>query len=368
MANPKVTKTPEWQIFDGTGQPRNPLPRWPEAPPWRRFQSPTAPDRTPPPEDDESSRRLGKEPVALEPAGDEVLMVNAAIHLRRALLVTGNPGVGKSALAFLIARELKLGSVLRWPITTRVTLQDGLYRYDALARLQTPRTEKRTGVRHPPAAPPTASGRLSFDADGYHDLGRFLRLGPLGTALIPRSRPRVLLIDEIDKSDLDLPNDLLAVLEDGSFPIPELERYERVRNVRVRTADVGGTAIVADGRITCQEFPVIVMTSNREREFPPAFLRRCIRLNIPDPGRERLSALVASQLGDVSDKPTLDRLLDMFHPTEQDQTAKSAMPAESGPRRAPDQLLNAVFLVARNAMPIEQAELLRRQLLKPLEE
>jgi MoxR-like ATPase len=123
--------------------------------------------------------------------------INSALILRRALLVTGKPGVGKSSLAYAVAYELRMGPVLKWPISSRSKVKSGLYEYDAVGRLQ---------------------------AGGDAEIGDFLRLGPLGSALYPTRWPRVLLIDELDKGDIDLPNDLLNVLEDGHFEIPELAR------------------------------------------------------------------------------------------------------------------------------------------------
>ncbi|MEQ8959188.1 MAG: AAA family ATPase, partial [Coleofasciculus sp. C2-GNP5-27] len=99
--------------------------------------------------------------------------VNAALYLRRPLLVTGNPGSGKTSLAYAIAHELKLRPVLTWLITTRSTLQDGLYRYDAIARLQDSQLNK---------------GKSP-------DIGQYITLGPVGTAFLPSQYPRVLLID-----------------------------------------------------------------------------------------------------------------------------------------------------------------------------
>ena len=122
------------RIFNGDGQPHD----WelPPAPPWRQFSG--APVVTSPHEADWAARY----PNDLERArtyqaqGREVELVNVAIMLRRPLLITGRPGTGKSTLAYALAHELRLFPVLRWPITTRTTLQDGLYRYDAIARLQ----------------------------------------------------------------------------------------------------------------------------------------------------------------------------------------------------------------------------------------
>ncbi|GAA3118332.1 hypothetical protein GCM10017687_34960 [Streptomyces echinatus] len=157
--------------------------------------------------------------------------------------MTGNPGTGKSTLAYAIAHELGLGKVLRWPIVSRTTLQDGLYRYDAIARLQDVQLERARGDDSGAAA----SG-----------IGSYIRLGPLGTALLPAGQPRVVLIDELDKSDLDLPNDLLNTLEEGEFSIPELERLaDREPVVEVLTHD-GDRVAVHGGRIACTAFPVIV--------------------------------------------------------------------------------------------------------------
>jgi MoxR-like ATPase len=135
--------------------------------------------------------------------------------LRRPLLVTGPPGSGKSSLAYAVARELRLGPVLRWNITSRATLHDGLYQYDPLSRLY---AAGRAAAREVPP-----DDELPTDG-GLQD---HLRLGPLGTALLPYGRPRALLIDEIDKCDLDLPNDLLNILEEGQYEIPELVRAAR---------------------------------------------------------------------------------------------------------------------------------------------
>jgi hypothetical protein len=113
---------------------------------------------------------------------------SAAGRLRRPLLVTGDPGSGKSTLIESVARELKLGTVLRWHITSRSTLTDALYRYDVLGRIHAQQFAK-------------ARGEAVTD-----DITDYLQLGPLGAALAS-DEPRALLIDELDKSDLDLPSD-----------------------------------------------------------------------------------------------------------------------------------------------------------------
>src|SRR6185312_3094666 len=124
--------------------------------------------------------------------------VNAALCLRRPLLITGAPGSGKSTVIEQVAAEWRRGPVLRWHITSRSALAEALYRYDALGRIYAQRRKS-----------------IEIEADMDDNIAPFLQLGPLGTALLPSTRPRDMLIDEIDKSDLDLPGDLLDVLERG---------------------------------------------------------------------------------------------------------------------------------------------------------
>ena len=117
------------------------------------------------------------------------------------------------------------------------------------------------------------------------DITDYLTLGPLGTALLPTRRPRALLIDEIDKADIDLPNDLLNVFERGEFEIPELARLGGSHDIREAPPGTERFAI-RDGYVRCAQFPFVVLTSNGERDFPAAFLRRCIRLRMPPPDVE----------------------------------------------------------------------------------
>ncbi|MGW3399067.1 hypothetical protein [Streptomyces hydrogenans] len=158
----------------------------------------------------------------------DIDLINTSLLLHRPLLVTGRPGIGKSTLAYPVARELGLGRVLRWGIASRSTLRSGLYEYDAIGRARASLGYPRPGALAPgpdvgPAfgSPGEPNGETS-GAGGAPRIGDFVRLGPLGTALLPYELPRVLLIDELDKSDIDLPNDLLHVLESGSYAIPEL--------------------------------------------------------------------------------------------------------------------------------------------------
>ncbi|MFF9078810.1 AAA family ATPase [Streptomyces rubiginosohelvolus] len=290
----------DWRLFRGDGERREDP--FPVAPPWRRFDGQeNVTDATAP----------CPRPYLIGPAEADV--VNAALLLRRPLLVTGQPGTGKSSLAHAVAHELALGRVLHWPVNSRSTLQEALYQYDAVGRLR--------------------EATLRRDADGTEpDIGQYVRLGPLGNALVPQPRPRALLIDELDKGDIDLPNDLLTVFEEGEFTIPELTRLpEGHAPVHVQTDDPEKPAPVTRGRVRCTEFPVVIITSNGEREFPPAFLRRCVRLDLPDPDESRLREIVSAHLGPGALEGADDLVREFL-----DRRAIGEL--------ATDQLLNAVFL------------------------
>lgn len=287
----------------------------PPAPPWREFPR----------------RSLHRQFVP--PAG-LVEAVNAALALRRPLLVTGPAGSGKSTVIEQVAAELELGTVLRWHITSRSGLIDALYRYDALGRIHAQRLQGPDGA-----------------APGDDDIAPFLRMGPLGTALLPAERPRALLIDEIDKSDLDLPSDLLDVLERGEFEIPELARYG-TDVVAVREWQGDAHHEVRRGRVQCTEFPFIVMTSNGERDFPAAFLRRCVRYTMPLPTPETLLRIVEAHMGsEQAGTAEAGRLVSAFLER-----------LGAGESLAVDQLLNAVHLLAGTDAPDEA----RRQAVEDL--
>src|SRR6266536_5314394 len=267
----------DWWIYRGAGRPQHDIHLLPEPQPWREFRGQPPDEPQAPPEDDfEAERRLGAEfHLTEQNVGlHEVDMVNAALFLRRRLIVTGRPESGKFALAYRIARELRLGRVLRWSITSRTTLQSGLYEYDAIGRAQAAAT------RYAAARRIDTSRSETTDIDDP-PVGDFIRLGPLGTAFLTTRSPRGLLIHELDKSDADLPNDLLSIFEDAEFGIPELVGVRaRTPTASLFTNDPYGEAVVVDGRIACAAFPVIVITSNGEREFPAAFLRRCLRFDM----------------------------------------------------------------------------------------
>jgi MoxR-like ATPase len=271
-------------------------------------------------------------------AGEKVrLAVNAAIHLRRPLLVSGDPGTGKSSLAYAIAWQLGLGPVLSWPITPRSRLrEDGLYGYDAIGRLYATQI---AAASLPRSGDPQALDNPS-EAGA---IGRFIKLGPVGTAFLPSRWPRVLLIDEIDKADLQLPNELLHLFEEGQFTIEELRREGGDSSKEsVQTCD-GRDVWIHGGQVRCHEFPIVVMTSNRERDFPPAFHRRCLRIDMPRPTQASLEQAVKRhfQGRGVSWKPDHDDLLK--------QSITKFLEGGNNPDRAIDQLLNAVYLLTQTS-------------------
>jgi len=320
-----------WPIFKEKSVPHDDIDELPAAPKWRQFKG-----------RDARSYRGEK----FEPGPREVEMVNAALFLRRPLLITGNPGTGKSSLAYAVQHQLKLDQVLYWPITTRTTLQDGLYTYDAIGRLQ--ETEMR----------PDNSGGEGGEAREPKDIGRYVTLGPLGTALLPSKRPRVLLIDEIDKSDIDLPNDLLNVFEEGSFPIPEIKRLtDRKTPVTVMTCD-DRTAEITNGEVVCEEFPFVALTSNKERELPAPFLRRCLRLDINDPDDKKLARIVEAHF-----EKEMPKIKDHY------KNLIDYMMAQRKENRlvSTDQLLNAVYLVAQR-IDVSNREELIKELMRDLNE
>lgn len=303
----------DYLAYQGTGEPDPDAAArsLPEVPPWRESLRAR-----------NSSGGQGGRGLQYQVDADDAERVNAALYLRRPLLVTGKPGTGKSSLAYAVAIELGLGDVLRWPITSKSTLRDGLYSYDAIGRLQEANLRE-IQARHQDGAAPTPV-----------DIGSYIRLGPLGTALLPGDRPRVLLVDELDKSDIDLPNDLLDVFEEGEFTIPELARLPANQHpVTVMTADEDGKAELSAeprGVVRCAAFPLVIITSNGERQFPPAFLRRCLQLTLEAPDAEKLGRIVESHLGVQAS--AFEGLIEEF------------LNRKSEGELATDELLNAIFL------------------------
>jgi MoxR-like ATPase len=296
-----------WELFTGTGIPYRDHPgsqAWERIPPLRSWRHRATGDES-------RTTPVFDMPPGLADA------VNAALHLRRPLLLSGSPGSGKSTLADLVAAELELGSVLRWHVTSRSTLAEGLFEYDALGRLHA-----------------TQAGDKQADAA----VQNFVTLGPLGTALAA-GKVRAVLIDEIDKSDLDLPGDLLNVMENGEFTIPVLARASSERPFTVTGADGAGYPIDADGVVRRRHFPVIVFTSNGERAFSPPFLRRCVRFTMPQADRDRLTRIIAAHLSSTAAA------------AEGKVIAEFAERLRTSDRLAINQILEFVYLVTGDSPP-----------------
>jgi MoxR-like ATPase len=171
--------------------------------------------------------------------------VNAAIVLERPLLVKGEPGTGKTVLAREIAAAIG-APIIEWHIKSTTKAQQGLYEYDAVARLR----DSQLGDKR------------------VHDIANYIRRGKLWEAFTAPERP-VLLIDEIDKADIEFPNDLLQELDRMEFFV-----YETGETVKA------------------QRRPIVIITSNNEKELPDAFLRRCFFHYIKFPDAETMQAIV----------------------------------------------------------------------------
>jgi MoxR-like ATPase len=195
--------------------------------------------------------------------------VNMAIELEHPLLVKGPPGCGKTRLAEAIAHELGIPreQQFKWYIKSTSRARDGIYTIDMVRRLQDSQTKGPQGERAQRLTP-------------------YIRFGPLGSALRSASRS-ILLIDEIDKADIDFPNDLLRELDEMQFTIEELEGLELTAEEQAAGWQTTYTA---------QQRPIIIITSNDEKELPDAFLRRCLFYYIDFPTPDRLQQIVEANL------------------------------------------------------------------------
>ena len=281
------------------------------------------------------------------PDNEMIEMVNAALYLRRPLLISGNPGVGKSTLIYSVARALRLGPVLRWGINSRSTRQEGLYQYDAIGRLQdwqlhkiaydkkAQKDQSSSNIQH------EKSVDSNKQSDESVDIGEYLSLGPVGTAMLPYRRPRALLIDEIDKGDLDLADDLLDLLEDGQYRIPELARLKKYHpEIKVRTADYDDHVVpIYQGEVQCRHFPFVIITKNEGKEFSRAFRRRCLHLEVKDPSTkdslEYWGRIIEKQIPPIQQKDVKQVIEEFINLRKQGH-------------QTTDQLMQAIFMLTRD--------------------
>lgn len=318
----------DWKIFTGNRTPHDGVDRILDAaPPWRPFKrGKVTRERRLPDGDGSDTGADTDRGTTFQCDARMVEMVNAALYLRRPLLITGKPGTGKSSLIYAVAHELKLGSVLRWAVTSRTTLRQGLYEYDAIGRLQETQLE---ALRREHGRGPAV--------ETLPEIGKYLKLGPLGTALLPTRRPWALLVDEIDKADIDLPNDLLNIFEEGEYEITELARLEKQPVVSVRGYHSDETFPIVNGHVRCHAFPFVILTSNGEREFPPPFLRRCLQLQLNEPDDALLARIVEAHLGPAGVAAARALIEDFVERRRQGNVAT-------------DQLLNAIYMVSRGGL------------------
>lgn len=195
---------------------------------------------------------------------DLQLAVNAAITLERPLLIKGEPGTGKTMLAEELAESLGT-ELIQWHIKSTTKAQQGLYEYDAVSRLRD----------------------SQLGDDRVHDIGNYIVKGKLWQAFTAEKRP-VLLIDEIDKADIEFPNDLLLELDKMEFFVYETQE-----------------------RIVAKQRPIVIITSNNEKELPDAFLRRCFFHYIQFPTPEEMQSIVDVHFPNLK-KTLLDEALKAF--------------------------------------------------------
>jgi MoxR-like ATPase len=228
---------------------------------------------------------------------DLKVAVNAAVTLRRPLLIKGEPGTGKTVLAHEIAKAAN-APLIEWHIKSTTKAHQGLYEYDAVARLR--------------------DGQLGDER--VHDIKNYIRKGKLWEAFTSPVLP-VLLIDEIDKADIEFPNDLLQELDRMSFDVYETHET-----------------------IAAKERPIVVITSNNEKELPDAFLRRCFFHYIKFPERDTMQAIIDVHFPGIQ-KILVNRAMEIFYEVR-DVPGLKKKPSTS-------ELLDWLKLLLNEDMPLE---------------
>ena len=228
---------------------------------------------------------------------DLKVAVNAAVTLRRPLLVKGEPGTGKTVLAHEIAKAVG-APMIEWNVKSTTKAQQGLYEYDAVARLR--------------------DGQLGDER--VHDISNYIRQGKLWEAFESPELP-VLLIDEIDKADIEFPNDLLQELDRMEFHV-----YETKETVKAA------------------ERPIVVITSNNEKELPDAFLRRCFFHYIKFPDRNTMQEIINVHFPDIQTM-LVSKAMDIFYEVR-DVPGLKKKPSTS-------ELLDWLKLLLHEDMPLE---------------
>ena len=212
---------------------------------------------------------------------DLTVAVNAAVLLERPLLIKGEPGTGKTELAKQVANALGL-DLIEWNIKSTTKAQQGLYEYDAVSRLRD----------------------SQLGDERVRDVGNYIRKGKLWTAFEANQKV-VLLIDEIDKADIEFPNDLLQELDKMAFHV-----YET------------GETVAAKNR------PVVIITSNNEKELPDAFLRRCFFHYISFPDQDTMRQIVKVHYPDIKEQLLTTALTQFYEIREQQGLKKKPSTSE----------------------------------------
>ena len=228
---------------------------------------------------------------------DLKVAVNAAVTLRRPLLVKGEPGTGKTVLAHEIAKAVN-APLIEWNVKSTTKAHQGLYEYDAVARLR--------------------DGQLGDER--VHDISNYIKKGKLWEAFEAPELP-VLLIDEIDKADIEFPNDLLQELDRMSFDVYETQQ-----------------------RIEAKERPIVVITSNNEKELPDAFLRRCFFHYISFPDRDTMREIIEVHFPGIQ-KNLVTKAMEIFYDIREVPGLKK--------KPSTSELLDWLKLLLNEDMPVE---------------